>query len=471
MALGLSRKEEARRHYILSGPLWKVIGVMSAPLAIYGLFNYLYGFFDLLMVSHIGGNEVASVVFIDEIKNAVMAFGGGIAAAGAVLVARHYGAGEIDEARKHAGTSFGLAFLTSSCVVIMMLILGKPLLRLLQAPQEMIDAGYGYFNVQMISTALMAINSVFIGLEKAKGNTQKILYLNLGTMMIKLTLSAFFVFVLGKGAFYVGLATLLAQAMLMVVALFILFSPKNSFQIRWHELKFNKTYVLPILSLALPVFTGKFLFSLGKVLVNSMAAVYGSLAVAAFGIAMKLGGGPGSISIIFEESETSIISQNLGNRNLKRAIHTYYLSHIYAIVVGGLALIFVSQMIDLIIPLFTSNTDPLFYEMIKNIYFWEKFSVLTSASIAVITGLFIGFKYTKIAFVLNVVRIFIFRLPVLWLMQYLGVDYHALGYVMFMSNTLTMIVGLMILSIFIYRTHVYGYMDMHMDDFSSKTDQ
>lgn len=76
----LSEKEQKRRNYILNGPLWKVILTISAPLAIYGLFNYLYGFFDLLMVSHIGGNEVASVVFIDEIKNAVMAFGAGIAA-------------------------------------------------------------------------------------------------------------------------------------------------------------------------------------------------------------------------------------------------------------------------------------------------------------------------------------------------------------------------------------------------------
>lgn len=40
----LSKKENKRRNYILQGPLWKVIITISAPLAIYGLFNYLYGF-------------------------------------------------------------------------------------------------------------------------------------------------------------------------------------------------------------------------------------------------------------------------------------------------------------------------------------------------------------------------------------------------------------------------------------------
>lgn len=464
MTKNLSEKEQKRRNYILTGPLWKVIITISAPLAIYGLFNYLYGFFDLLMVSHIGGNEVASVVFIDEIKNAVMAFGAGIAAGGAVIVARHYGAGEIEEARHNAGSSFMLAFSVASAIAIIILIFGKVILRLLKAPEELIDAGYGYFNVQMISTSLMAINAVFIGLEKAKGNTKLILWLNILTMIIKLLLSALFVFVLGKGAFHVGLATLIAQGLLMVVALLIMFHPTNSFHIKLSELHFKKKYIIPILSLSLPVFTGKFLFSFGKVIVNSMAAVYGSLAVAAFGIAMKLGGGPGAIFIIFEESETSIISQNLGNRHLKRALKTYYFAHLYALIVGGLGLIFVSSIIDSIIPLFTTNTDPIFYKMILDIYFWEKFSVLTSASIAVITGLFIGFKFTKVAFILNVARLFLFRLPVLWLLQYLNVGYIALGYVMFISNFLTMLVALVILIIFILKVKTYGYLDMQLSD-------
>ncbi|MDO9629537.1 MAG: MATE family efflux transporter [Acholeplasmataceae bacterium] len=459
----LSPKEHQRRNYILSGDLWKVILSISAPLALYGLFNYLYGFFDLIMVSYIGGNEVASVVFIDEIKQAIMAFGGGIAAGGTVIVARHYGAGKIEEARRNAGASFSLALLVSSIIVIFTLIFGRPLLHLLNAPQEIIDAGIGYFNIQMISTSLIAVNSVFIGLEKAKGNTALILILNIIAMIIKLILSAIFVFGMGLGAEYVALATLIAQGLLMIVALKIMFSKNNSFQIKWRELGIKKYYILPILSLSIPVFTGKFLFSLGKVLVNSMAAVYGPLAVAAFGIAMKLGGGPGSISIIFEESEISIISQNLGNRNLKRAMKTYVFSHMYALIVGGSALILVSNFMDSIIPLFTTSTDPYFRQMILDIYFWEKFSVLTSASIAVITGVFIGFKYTKIAFVLNVARLFIFRLPVLWLLQKTDVGYVALGHVMFISNAATMVLAFVLLGIFYMKIRNYGYMDMHLE--------
>lgn len=458
----LSEKAKKRRHYILHGNLWKVIIVLSTPLAVYGLFNYLYGFFDLVLVSSIGSNEVASVVFIDEIKSAIMAFGGGIAVGGTVIVARFYGAGQIDEARKHAGTAFVLSFLVSLLVVLITLIFGRSILVLLNAPEEVIGAGIGYFYIQMASTALMAVNSVFIGLEKAKGNTTSILILNIIAMTIKLILSLIFVFVLKEGTTYVALATLIAQAFLMTIALLIMFGKTNPFQIRWHEIRLKGTYILPILAISIPVFTGKFLFSFGKVLVNSMAAVYGPLAVAAFGIAMKLGGAPGSMSLVFEESETSIVSQNLGNRRLDRAMKTFYVSQIYAILLATTGLLVVNHAMDVLLPFFTKNTDAIFIDMIKDIYFWEKFSTLTSTSIAIITGLFIGFKYSKIALVLNVARLFIFRLPLLWVLQEMQIGYIALGYVMFWSNLLTMILAFLILAIFYHRIQSFGYMDMDL---------
>ncbi len=460
--MNLTEQAKKRRRYILEGNLFKVVLFLSTPLAVYGLFNYLYGFFDLVLVSWIGNHEVASVVFIDEIKSAIMAFGGGIAVGGTVIVARFYGAGQIDEARKHAGAAFVLAFLVSLSVVILTLVFGERILMLLNAPEEVIRTGLGYFYIQMASTALMAINSVFIGLEKAKGNTTMILVLNLIAMTIKLILSLFFVFILHEGTTYVALATLISQGLLMSIALVIMFKKNNPFQIRWHEIKLKSTIILPILAISIPVFTGKFLFSFGKVLVNSMAAIYGPLAVAAFGIAMKLGGAPGSISLVFEESETSIVSQNLGNKRLDRAWKTFVVSHLYAIVIAVIGLVLINHYMDQLLPLFTRNTDQVFIDMVKDIYFWEKFSTLTSTSIAIITGLFIGFKYSKIALILNISRLFVFRLPLLWILQRLEVGYVALGYVMFWSNLATMILAFLILGIFYHRIKSFGYMDMDL---------
>ncbi len=460
----LSKKEELRRRFILDGNIWKVMIQLSIPLAVYGLFNYLYGFFDLLMVSHIGDNEVASVVFIDQIKLAMTAFGAGIAAGGSVIVARYYGSNEMVEARKHANASFLIAVVFSFIAVALSMVFGRELLRLLNASDEMINAGYSYYMIQMLTTGIMAINSVYMGLEKAKGNTRLILWLNLIAMIVKLILSALFVFGLGLGMMYVGLATLIGQLILMVVALFVLFNRNNSLRLDLKHMKLPMRYFKAILIISIPVITGKFLFSMGKVLVNSMAAFYGTSAVAALGIATKIGGAAGSMAIVFEESEASVISQNLGGKQLNRAMKSHRVSQILAISIATTGMVITSIFINQIIPIFTNSNDPVYIEMIKNIYMWERFSAITSTSIAIIAGMFIGFKFTKITFVINVTRLFLFRLPLLIILQNIGVGYIALGYIMFYSNLITMIMSVIFYMIFKYRLRTEGYHEMYLEN-------
>ena len=78
----LNEQETLRRKRITTGNLWNTILILSVPLVIYEIFNYLYAFIDLWLISGINTNFVTSVIFIDELRLAVTAFGGSIAAAG-----------------------------------------------------------------------------------------------------------------------------------------------------------------------------------------------------------------------------------------------------------------------------------------------------------------------------------------------------------------------------------------------------
>lgn len=455
----LSLKEERRRQFILTGNLWKVILYISYPLAIYNLFNYLYGFLDMVMVAHIGSTEVSAVVFFDEIKNAIAALGAGIAAGGSVIVARHYGAGNINKARENANAVFLLAVLISIAVILVLVPFSIPLLTLLNTPQELISSSLGYFNVQVITTALIAINSVFIGLEKAKGNTKAILYLNLFVMVIKIVLTALFVYRLNYGVTMVAVATLIAQGTLTVLAFIIMTSKHNSFRITLKDIRFDKTLMLPILMVSLPIFFGKFLFSFGKVIINSMASYYGPLTVGALGIASKLCGWAGTVALCFEESSMSIISQNIGNRQLKRAFGTFYRALGLGILIGGFGVLVTTVFIDQILPLFISTEDPEFIGMIKTIFEFERFSAITSAIIGIVLGLVYGFRFTKIAMFVNLARLFILRIPVLLMFQYLfpHIGYEAVGYTMFISNFVTAILALVIFMILYRNIKNHGY--------------
>jgi Na+-driven multidrug efflux pump len=123
-------------------------------------------------------------------------------------------------------------------------------------------------------------------------------------------------------------------------------------------------------------------------------------------------------------------------------------------------IILVSSFFDRIVPLFTDTNDTLYLAMLTDIFRLERFSMITSSTIAVITGMFIGFKRTNVAFFLNIIRLFIFRLPSLLIMINADIGYVALGYTMLISNTMTAIVAVVFLIIFLKRLKLYGYMDL-----------
>jgi putative MATE family efflux protein len=458
----LSLKEAARRDHILHGNLWNVVLMITLPLTIYSLFNYLYGFIDFLLVSQIGTDDIGAVFFIGDITGAISAIGGGIAIGGSVYVARHYGAGDYDSARKHAGATLSLAFWISLIVAIVMLIFGRPLLQLLNATPEIISKGMGYYNIQIITTVMIAVNSVFMGVERAKGNTKTVMNLNIIAMIIKIGLTSFFVLVLNQGTLFVAFATLIAQGFLMVLAMITLFHKKNSIAIQTVDLKFDETIMRSILIIALPVIGGKFLFSLGRVIVNGMAAVYGTTAIAAFGMGSKLIGGPGAVALVFEETTASVASQNIGARNIKRAFQTYGIANLYSALFGFVGMFLVWFFVDDMIPWFSTNSSPEFAVLVKSIFAFEKFSAVSSATIGIVAGLFLGFKITKMTLFLNVIRVYVFRIPALILFLFLGTGPVALGYIMFISNTGTAIVSLVLLFFFYLRVRNYGYLDLRL---------
>jgi len=460
----LSIRESKRRKLILTGNLWKTVFWITTPLAIYALFNYFYGFIDFLLVSTMGTADVATVFFIEDIKGAISAIGGGIAIGGAVFVARHYGANDLESARRNAAQTLILALSISAIVAIIVILFALPILKLFNAPDEIIATGYGYYLVQMASTVVIAVNSVYMGIERSKGNTTMVMLLNIIAMVIKLILSTVFVLVLHKGIIYVGFATLIAQLFLMVLGVYILFNKNNSIAIRFKDLKPDLSIMKAILIVAIPVIGGKFFFSLGRVIVNGLAAAYGTIAIAAFGLASKLAGGPGAIAGIFEESTASIASQNIGAGNLKRSFRTYFVANTQAIIAGFLGMLIVVLAIDTMIPWFTTNSTPEFAILAKSIFAFEKFSIVTGATTSIVAALFIGFKISKVTLILNLLRIYVFRIPVLLLMLHLGVGPIALGYVMFISNTSTAVVAILLIVMFYRKVKQYGYLDMRYQD-------
>ena len=213
-------KQIERRRLILSGNLWKTIIIICFPIALYQFINSLSTIIDQMITAGISAEASNAVGSTAQIKNMFSAFGGGLASGGGVLVARYYGAGYVKDARHASGNLLALALILSIVIILIFLPLAKPIMMICQLSDSAINLGLHYFQLQLFELAFVTINSVFIGLEKAKGNSKLILYLNLMILSIKIGLTALFVYAFKiEDITWIEVATIISQCILSIIGL------------------------------------------------------------------------------------------------------------------------------------------------------------------------------------------------------------------------------------------------------------
>ena len=476
----MENKQIARRKMILGGNLWKTIIVIILPLAVYQLFNSFYSLIDAAICAQISTEAQNNVVAINQIKSAISAFGGGLAAGGAVLVSRYYGAGDIKSARYASSNMFFMSLVLSGILCLVLIPLAYPLLVICAVPNAANGDVQLYFILQLVELVFVSLNSVFIGLEKSKGNSKLIFLLNLLVLIVKLSVTSLFVFAFDlRNIIFVELSTIIAQGLLTFIAIYIMFKKSNILRLSFKMILPKSKYVIPILKLSIPIFLGKFVMSLGKVVVNSMCGhfwnkytsdmVIGSLIVGTLGVSNNMCGLITSPTNSFEEGESTIVSQNLGNKNMKRALKTFFITLLYVTIVSivGYVLmrfIFINQLIEL----FSSsdaNSD-IYKNMVKEIFVWDSLSIPALGVAAAVLGLLYGYGQTKLSTILNLSRIGS-RIVFLLIVHSIAPDMRptlCAGLSMGISNTIILIVSIVFLVIFLLRVKKKGYNGMYFTD-------
>lgn len=464
-------KEEHKRHQILHGNITQAIIIICFPLAVYALFNSFYSLLDSIMASSIknaaaasGAINISNIMVISQIKSMISAFGAGIAGGGAVLVSRYYGAANLPEAKKTASNMILVSLITSLLILILLVPLASIILKIAQVPQ-ITDSVILYFRLILVELIFVSINNIFIGLEKIKGNSKKIFILNIAVLIIKLVLNLIFVYAIRVDSIiYLEIATIFGQAFLLVYGCVVMLSKKNILQITINNMQPHKKYIIPVLRLSIPIFLGKFVMSLGKTTVNALCGSYYSeatngLIVGALGVSNNLSGLVTNTTNVFEEGESTIVSQNIGNKNLDRTISTFFRTLIIVAILSLIGYISVRFIfLDQLTSLFSigKNDSNMMSTYIKEIFVFDSLSIPSLGLTSALLGLLYGYGKTFLSSILNFSRVGI-RIISLIVCHSIGLNYKAAGISMGISNILISIMALGFLIYFLVNLKKNGY--------------
>lgn len=447
----LSKKDEKFREFSLNGPMGKVVMQVGLPLALYQSLNQFFKILDTLMASHISASTVSAVSYLSQINLMLSALGGGLAVGASIKVSQAYGAGDFELVKRRVSTLFAMCGILGFGLLLILAPFTPQFLRFMNTPEEFIREGSTYFILELVALVITFFNNVYIAIERARGNSNRILYLNMAVIVVKFCLTAWFVYGLHGNINMISIATILSQGVMLGAAVINLNQKGNAFGFSLKAITFQKDVVVPMLHLSFPVIVEKAAFAMGKVVVNSMSTVYGSLTVGALGISNNIGGITTTPQNGFQEGESAIISQNLGAKKPERALMAFKCSMVVNVLIGA---VFMSLSLICLGPLsrFFAGDNSEFAEMIAEIYRFEALGAIPLGVNASVMGLLYGFGKTKITLFVNFCRVFVFRVPVLWgLQKFTELGNVSAGIVMAVSNIATGVLAAVIAVIEIRR--------------------
>lgn len=418
----------------LNAPMWRVVLAVGTPLALYQGLNMLFIILDTMMASHISKESVSAVAYLSQINHVLSAVGGGLAVGAGIQISRAYGEGNFPLVRRRVSTLYVLCLAVGLAMLAVILPFTDGFLRLAGTPEELIDVGARYFAVQLFTMVVTFLDNVYIAVERARGNSQRIMYLNFLVIAVKLSLTALFVYVLESGLVMIAAASLISQLVLLAFALKNSLRPGEAFSFARDAVSWDRETTRPMLIQSAPVIAEKALFAFGKTVVNAMSTVYGATMVGALGVSNNLGGITTNPQNGYQEGASAIISQNYGAGKYRRVLDAFYATVVINVVMSVIVTGAELWQLDLLASLFDSGSAD-FHRMIVLVYRYEAFGALPLAVNAAVMALLYGLGMTRLTLALNFARVFVFRIPVFWVLQHLtSLGEASVGAVMLISN-------------------------------------
>ncbi len=448
-------KEDIKRDLIVNGDIFKVILIVAGPMMFMNIMTYSYNIIDSILIADIGAMEASAVAITNQIKGVMQAVSTGFSIPCTILIARLIGKNDIGAAKKLSHLLIVLAAIIGIIISLIGIFGAQTIMQISNVPESLISIAKIYFTIQIVTVGVSVFNSVYLSFEKARGATINIFYINLVQILIKITLTVLFVKVFNFGINMVAVATLISTVSISLFCLIRLSNKNYVFRFSKKNFEFDKKSVVAVRNLAIPIFSGKFIFSAGKVITNSIAVSLGDTTVGALSISNNINASTTTVTESMEEVLSVIISQNLGAGKKKRALKVFYIVLFLNVIISIIGFSLCSLYLEHIVRLF-AQTDIEFYEKIYTCVYYERFGVLPLGINSAVMGLLYGFGYTKASYILNISRLFLFRIPILfYFVNFTSIGIEGAAIAVMISNIAVGVISLILGIMLVIRIYKY----------------
>ncbi len=400
-------------HLLTRGAIFPTLIKFSLPYLGASLLQALYGIADTLIVSFYGTPADLSAVSTGaQALYAVMCLIAGLTVGGTIIIGQYYGARQLNDMRETIATLF--SFFGIGCIFLSLISMAFTpyLVNLLQTPTEAIRPTGAYIFLGSAGLVFTFGYNAICAVLRGVGDALNPLKFIAIASLINVILDFVFIAGFGWGAAGAALATTLAQAASMILAIrflkkkhFLFTFDKTAFQIHWDKLKL-------LLKIGLPVALQDFLIMLSFLIILAIVNKMGVIPSAAAGITEKIDGFTILPALSLSAAIAAMTAQNIGAQKITRAQKTFYIGLLTTLAFSIPAFVLMFKA-----PVFVMSLTSTHPDIIR---FGADYLLAYSADclflgiLFAVNGFLNGCGHTTFTMLCNLITILILRLPLVF---------------------------------------------------------
>ncbi|MCL2815760.1 MAG: MATE family efflux transporter [Oscillospiraceae bacterium] len=396
------------------GNVLKKLILFSLPFLASNLIQSLYNVADMLIVGNFCGPESMSGVNIGGqvtfiLTNIVVGFCVGAT----VLIGQYIGSDNRKEVEKVIATILTLLIIMGVIITAVMLVFKGVVLDLIQTPPESYGESDRYLTVTLTGIIFIFTYNALSAILRGMGDSKSPFYFITIACFTNIVLDLIFVAVFGWAAWGAAFATVISQALSVVLCIIYMIKRKFQFDFKPSSFKIDKRQLRLIFKIGLPTSIQNGVTSLSFLFLTTIVNTIGVTASAAAGAVGKFNSFVFMPIMAMSASVSTMSAQNIGAGRLDRAVHACKLGIIFSVCI--------SYLMFIIVQIFPANIVALFgndMQMVEaGVTYIRTFSFdfLVIPFIFCINGLFIGGGHTVFTLFNSMISAVLLRVPVCYL--------------------------------------------------------
>lgn len=347
-------RQDSRSDFTQGSILGKLVPFMLPILGAL-ILQAAYGAVDLLVVGRFGTTSgLSSVSTGSQVLNLVTFVITQSAMGITVLIARYIGEKKQQQIGALIGGSIVVFAMISAVLFVVMICFSRPIAVLMQAPAEAVSLTSMYVKICGGGIFFIVAYNLLAAIFRGLGDSKSPLIFVAVACVVNIAGDLVLVAGFHLDAAGAAIATVLAQAVSVVLALLLLFKRKLPFTIKKNDFKINE-HCKRALKTGLPLALQECLTQISFLALCAFVNKLGLEASSGYGVACKLVNFAMLIPSALMQSTASFISQNVGAGNEKRAKKTMFTGIGVGVTIGCIVFIFIMFKGDILTGIFTTD--------------------------------------------------------------------------------------------------------------------